>query len=92
MDEIGRIWVDPRDGKAWRIVRAWIEPGPYRAGGSPEARRLVVPTVRFLHPPDAVEARQAGTARRPVRQSLQDLGEDELMLLLDDATSSPESA
>jgi hypothetical protein len=85
-----RIWLNPRDGKAWRVERAWVEPGPYRAAGSREAERLLVASVRFLHPMPSGQAAEIVTSVRLVRDDLQDISDEELLMLFDEANRAAE--
>ena len=80
-----RQWVNPRDGKAWLIERAWVEPGPYRAAGAVEAERLLVPSVRFVHTPVGSEQTRVVTSTRPVRDDLGDIADEQILQLFDEA-------
>ncbi len=78
-----RAWIDPRDGKEWRVRFAWTGKMDYRPGGVPEPSD---PVARFYHPAEPGTTREMLSADRRGDEDLDAMTDQELMDLLDKAT------
>ena len=78
-----RTWIDPRDGKEWRVHFAWTGSGAmwvpldHRPSGPPEPSQ---PVARFYATREMLDAERRGD------EDLDSMTDQELMDLLDEAT------
>ena len=77
-----RIWIDPRDGKEWRVLFTWTGPLDYRPSGLPEPSD---PVAIFFHPADPSMTRERRSVDRKGDEDLDAMTDQELMDLLDEA-------
>ena len=81
-----RTWIDPRDGKEWRVRFTWTGNGAmwvpldYRGPPRPSA-----PVAVFFHPADPGTAREMLSVDRRGDEDLDTMTDQELMDLLDEA-------
>ena len=87
---MGKIWLDPRGGKEWRVHFTWMRGGvaqavsrDHRPGGVPEPSD---PVAIFFHPTDPSMTRERRSADRLGDEDLDAMTDQELMDLLDKVT------
>ena len=78
-----RTWIDPRDGKEWRVLFTWTGPLDYRPSGPPEPSD---PVAIFFHPADPSMTQETRSVDLRGAEDLDAMTDQELMDLLDKAT------